>query len=300
MPKEVTHRIEGNAAAEEPTSAQSQTTGSRSQEGTPQDGLGTEEGDSASQQGSEGQGQQTYEYQNPMLRGRTPEEVERIFGMYEQTTREQGARLSATERRMAEMETRSAKAVPEPKVEAQEFFADPMGHVKRALDDTVAPLRQEIQDARAYFRGQDTRVALRQKYDDWDVVEPYVNHLLSQANYPDPNDAGLLETLYYTAKGVMVSQGINVQPTSPQTPSQAAPVRTEVPAVPPQHRASTPPPPPPRPAQSSGKVRELTESEKRIAREHGLTPEEYIKWQEMDISDVATADFDRPKGENNG
>ncbi len=298
MTKDVTHRIEGNAAAgEELVSETSPTTGSPSPPETPPAGS-VPEVEPSGVPGSEPQATPAHEYQNPMLRGRSPEEIERIFGMYEQTSREQGARLTASERRLSEVEGRPAAPAPEPKVEATEFFADPMTHVKRALEETVAPLREEIREAKSYVTGQDARAGLRNQYADFAQVEPYIDYMLAQTPYPDPNDPGLLNTLYFTAKGMMASQGISVEsptptPTAPGAPQPAAPT------VPPQHRASTPPPPPPSPAApGSEALRPLTETEKRLAREQGLSHAEYLRWQAMDIADVATADFDKPKEGN--
>ena len=240
-----------------------------------------------------------YEYTHPMLKGRSPEEVERIFRLTEQTVREQGGRLTKAE---SELSKRSEPAPPTTPVEtpsAQEFFAEPVRHIQDELARQIAPLREEIASARQELTAPNVRDQLRTEYSDWEQVEPYVDYLLSQQEFPNPNDEGLLKMLYLTGKGLMVQQGISVEsglpPTTPAeaTPVVAAPATAPV-VIPPQHPASTPPAPPPAPT-AAATIRELTESEKRLAREQKLTPEQFIKWQEMDMDEVAVADFDLPK-----
>lgn len=239
-----------------------------------------------------------YEYTHPMLKGRSPEEVERIFRLTEQTVREQGGRLTKAD---AELRKHSEPAPPTTPVasaaSAQEFFAEPVKHIQDELARQIAPLREEIATARRELSAPNVRDKLRTEYSDWEQVEPYVDYLLSQQEFPNPHDEGLLKMLYLTGKGLMVQQGISVESgLPPTTPTTAPPTPASTPPVviPPQHPASTPPAPPPAPS-AVATIRELTESEKRLAREQKLTPEQFIKWQEMDMDEVAVADFDLPQ-----
>ena len=181
-----------------------------------------------------------------------------------------------------------------------------MKHIQDELARQIAPLRDEITTARKELSAPNVRDKLRGEFTDWDKVEPYVDYLLAQRDFPEPNDEGLLRMLYLTGKGLMVHQGISVEAGAPPSPAPGAPtpvapvVPTAAPVViPPQHPASTPPAPPPAPVAATT-VRELTEAEKRLAREQKLTPEEFIKWQEMDMDEVAVADFDIPAEKKEG
>ena len=72
----------------------------------------------------------------------------------------------------------------------------------------------------------------------------------------------------------------------PQTPS----VRQAPQAGVPQHRPSSTPLPTPT-DKVEAKLRTLTENEARLAREWGMSPAEYIAYQEAEAEDVLTTDF---------
>lgn len=229
-----------------------------------------------------------------MLKGRSPEEVERIFNTMEAATREQGATLTKLSREMTELKTQTAAppAPAEPAVSAQDFFNDPMAQVRKEMSRQIEPLVEEIRGARDELTAPNAREKLAREYGDWGQVEPYIDVLITQQNFPNPNDEGLLRMLYLTAKGYMTHQGISIDPAADPQPQPGLPQQQPV-VAPPQHRASTPPPPPP-PTPQQPQVRELSENERRLARESGMSAEQYIKWQEMDMDEVAEADFDSP------
>ena len=224
-------------------------------------------------------------WNNPRLQGRTQREVDNLYGLAEETVQQQGRRLSEQESRIRELEglvTSRPPAESSPGVSSQEFFADPAAHIDRMLTAAVAPLREEIQEAKRTLGAGDSRERLRREHPDFESVSPYLDMLLQRGNYPEPDDYGLLQTLYFTAKGYMADQGIDVraQPIH-ESAANAPPQGTMIP----QHRASTPPPPP-RSADPTQPSRALTENEKRLAREYKMSDEDYLKWQEMDERDV--------------
>jgi hypothetical protein len=212
-------------------------------------------------------GSQT-EFTNPMLRGRSPREIEMMFEVQSRAMREQGQRLSMAE----------SRPEPEPVIEAE----DPLGIrdvveqvVKRELGNAIQPFRDDL----ATRSRVDGRAALRQKYDDWASVEGMVDWLLAESGQPET--PSLLETLYYTAIGIQAKQG--GQPVRQPEPQRGN--RAQIP----QHRPSAAPMSPP--AGSASRTRELTESERQFAKMNNMSPEEYIKWQDMDAESVATSDL---------
>lgn len=230
------------------------------------------------------------EYRNPRLKGKSVEEIDRLVSTFEDTVREQSQRLSSLEREKATRPT--APAAP---AEKPDFFADPYAAMKRAMDEEIAPLRAELKGATDFVGRREVRQQMRERYGDWDQVEPYVDQLLAKQNFPDPNDPGLLETLYYTAVGVMTRQG-SYAPT-PGGRSEPPPREGDRPAAPPQHRASPPPPPPPPAPPGGGKTppRQLTESEKRLAREYKMSEGEYLQWQDAEAEDVPMSNIGIPE-----
>lgn len=250
---------------------------------------------------------QDYQYRHPLLQGRSPEEVERLFQMQENAMREQGAQLTGIVSEVRELKASMSQppAPSEQEVTPQEYFQNPVKAIRSELDRQIQPLREEISEAKSMATAPMVRDKLAQEFGDWSAVEPYVDALIAREQFPDPNNEGLLRTLYFTAKGMMTHQGIDVSQPAPvpgqPAPGQPAPVPGQPPAqtmVPPQHRASSPPPPPP-PAPAQPKTRELTEHEKRLAGEYGMTAEEYIAWQETDMDDVAESQIGIPEEKPN-
>ncbi len=236
-----------------------------------------------------------HRYTNPRLAGRSPAEVEGLYGLAEETVRQQGQQISDLTRRMQQVEATPPKT--EEKISSSEFFAEPAAAIENLLEKQIKPLREEVAEAKRLATAPAAREGLRREFPDWDQVEPYVDHLLQQQDFPDPTNPGLLKTLYYTAKGLMVSSGVDIgspaaQP--PHAPQGVVPGQAPPGMAPPQHRASTPPPPPRTPGETAP-ARQLTELEKRLAREWKMSDEEYLYWQDLDERDVPTSVYGMPE-----
>jgi hypothetical protein len=246
---------------------------------------------------------QDFEYSHPLLQGRSPEEVEKLFKMQENAMREQGAQLTGLVSEVRDLKSSMTQppAPAEPEVTAQEYFQNPVKAIRSELDKQIQPLRQEISEAKSMATAPLVRDKLAAEFGDWAAVEPYVDMLIAREQFPDPNNEGLLRTLYFTAKGLMAHQGVQPTPQPAPVPGQPAPAPGQPapqPMVPPQHRASSPPPPPP-PAPTQPQLRDLTENEKRLAREYGMTAEEYIAWQDTDMDEVAESEIGIPEEKTN-
>ena len=118
------------------------------------------------------------------------------------------------------------------------------------------------------------------KFGDFDKYRPHVETMLQNMGVgPTQVTPDLLESLYYGAKGYIATHEANVASTAaPPTSTQRPP--------PPQHRPSSAP----LPRSKSTELRELTEDERRLAREFGLSHKEYLEWGAKDEGDVANAE----------
>lgn len=231
-----------------------------------------------------------YEFRHPTLRGRSPEEIERLYGLQESATNELGAKLTSIESRLEQMAERGERPPKEEtkKRSADEFFADPEGATEQLLERSVGKLREElkreIHSVAREFR-PDPRDGLRQKFDDWSEVEPYIDHLLRQQKFPNPDDPKLLESLYYTAVGIRTKMGDrNMDDRRERGGEEEVGEERGYKGSIPQHRASSPPKPTKK-DDGGKKRRQLTESERRIAREQKLNDEEYLDLQNPNYDD---------------
>lgn len=257
-------------------------------EKTPPEGQDPLSGTSPS--GDEG----VYEFEDPLLKGKSPQEIEELFRMSKQVVSGQKSRL---DQQGKELEAARTAPLPDPaKVPEKDFFTDPDSAMKRLtdhMDKQIGTLRTEIKDARQDFAAQGVDERMAAKHPDWAETRPYVDMLLAEQNFPNPNDENLLGSLYYTARGLMLERGmisVKKEPTGEEGDSvpkaHGGPI--------PQHRVSPPPPPPRKP--KGGDEKEVTwdqldETEKAMARYYKMNPTQFKEWQNADIGDVATSDI---------
>lgn len=221
------------------------------------------------------------EFSHPSLKGKTPEQIEKEYLLLHETVREQGRKLSE----LAQRPQPQPQQQPQLTVDPKQFWENPTEVLAQLVQNAVAPLREEIRLAKQELRAPTIRERLRMKYDDFSTYEPIIDQLLAQRGL-DPLAVGEaeLETLYFTAVGFATRRGF-VKPQEQGKETQS------VKPVIPQHRPSAAPLP--NSQQNKPKIRELTEYERRLAREWGMTPEEYIRWQEASDEEVALPE---PKG----
>lgn len=271
--------------------------GDEPSQGTQSSSEPTQEGDQGDQgsegtsQGSEGtpspssptEGAQTpFEFKHPRLQGKSPEEIEKVFGLLEHTVRDQGQQLSTLH------ETKPPSGEPDvrPKpqdVSDEEFWKNPTGSIKsmmqEMLTEAIDPFKKDL------ARGAEADVIATMKsqpgFEDFEDYLPVVRELARKQNV-DLTDMNAVRALYFMAvgasqKGMLGSPASN--PPDANTPTGAPPVNqgNPPPPAPPQHPAS--PQPLPNPADKKD-IRPLTESERRLAREYGMSEEDYLKWQD--------------------
>lgn len=243
--------------------------------GEVQDGVGTEDPSTTAADpreggaGSEEFGVQTgfREFGLSTLKGKSDPEVESYVSLLEGTVREQNAALN----------TPPPATTPAPVKEPTDFYDDPRQAIREEVGEMIAPFVSDLRESRA----DRARETMRGEFGgEWTEMEPIVDNLISQGRRAgmviNDHDPAMLRTLFYTAKGYRVH---TAPPTAPGLPPAEGTVAPAAPTVIPQHRPSAAPLPTGR---AKPAVRELTENERRLAREWGMTHEEYIELQEAE------------------
>lgn len=243
-----------------------------------QDGLevseqtaGTELEDQGEQTSTE-QAPVASEFSHPHLQGKTPQEIESLFNLMQNTVQSQTRRINE----LADVPPHATPeaAPPEP---TGDFFEDPLGHLRREMNAAVAPINQEIANIKAQSQVNSAWQAAESKFSDFGKYRPYIEQMLANSRIdPGTLTPELVESYYYGAKGYVATH--NAEQLA-ETPAAPAPQRKP----PPQHRPSGAP----LPKSLQSQPRELSEDERRLAREFGMSAEEFIKWGEMDEGDVA-------------
>lgn len=219
-----------------------------------------------------GESSQTGFQLESLKRLKSNNEVERYVATLEGAVKEQGARLTAAE-------TAPPPPPPtEPVGERKGFWDGPEEYLERDRNVLLEEMRKMVSPFHSDLSASKetrARTQMRSEFgEEWDRYEPVVNGLLAEGQAQglgvDPSNPQMLRTLFYTAKGYMAAEG----PTPTEAPKPSIP----------QHRPSGAP----LPDETGGKpqLRELTENERRLAKESHMTHEEYLNWQEMDEGDV--------------
>lgn len=276
-------------------------------EGQGEDQLGTETTDetTSGSPGSGSSGQDApagspapqHQYQHPLLKGKSPAEIEALLAAQIETTQSLTRELNQRHQEQP--------AAPAPKQEEDDAAAaygdDFMAPKLRTLEDrlakkleqAVAPLREEVTKT----RGDDVRSRLRKEFKHFEVLEPTIDMLLrEQKQNPLTASEQQLKLLYHTAVGYANEKGIDLgrREAAPAPENHNPPKGEEQPPMGiPQHRPSGAP----LPAARGPKKRELNEEERRLARQYfpdAKNPEEeYRKFQEADEDSVVEPGFSK-------
>jgi hypothetical protein len=218
------------------------------------------------------------EFQHALLQGKSSAEIDSLVATLEAATKEQGRELS---RLHAEQSAPVIDTTPAEVPSQEEYFANPgqviRNEVQSALREAIDPFKRDL----AKSNERDVWATVAAGKADFDIARPLIEVYL-QKNPGIPVTVESVTTLYYTAKGYMAenggAMGAAVVPTTPASP----------PAAPPQHAASSHPIPQ---AAKKAAARQLTENERRLARENGYTDEQYLAWLDLTEDEILTAEI---------
>lgn len=267
------------------------------------------DGSGSSEQGNGDQGgsrEEPRQFQHPLLRGKSPEEVERIVQSLQDANRSMNTELN---RRTGEQPTAPTPggqpAGKDPLDEAPDYgdsFIAPHlrtmeERIARRLEKAVGPLQQSHRQAQA----ESSREKLGKELKHFKVLETSIDQLIRDQG-GDPNTAkeGQLRLLYHTAVGLATERGINLNQGEAPAPQgggngsqPAVREQEQQPVGIPQHRPSGAPLPKPQ----GQRRRVLSEDERRLAKEFfpdSKDPEgDYIREQDADEGDVVQPGFSK-------
>lgn len=233
-----------------------------------------------------------FEFSNPNLQGKSPQEIEAIVNLYENTIQSQSSRLN--EVTAAAKKPKGEFDKEPPSYSRDDFFEDPVpimtDIVQREMRRIVEPINTEIEHMRTQGSVNSAWNKVRAKFPDFDEYKPAIEAMLSaQGTAPEDVTAQMLEGLYFGAVGYFFKNGVT--PSGKPVTSGATPPGNEPPppAAPPQHRPSSAPLPR-QPASGERTVRDLTEEERQVARLWGQTPEEYLADQKDSIMELGSVE----------
>jgi hypothetical protein len=184
------------------------------------------------------------------------------------------------EQRIAQMETQQQQANRlDPDALNDEFQRNPASVTAQLMRQENQQSAQQMQEIYAFVQQQKQQTAYQnlkgsfRSRPHWNVVEPYIDQLMQSVS---PITVQTIEWAYYMVVGQLTSNGqLNPTPTPPP------PAR---PPMPPQINPSAPNVPTP----ANRNTVQLTELQKRLAREYRMTDEEYAQWLHADNSAVVT------------
>lgn len=228
-------------------------------------------------------------FSHASLRGRSPEDVERYVSLLENTVREQGTALN----RNATPPATQQQAPPEAEVSDEQYWQNPTGVLRRMIDESLKPFREDLTQTRAVSVVEQ----LRNELPDYDRYAPLIDNMLTQQGITDRSNPNLLKFTYFAIRGQEATMGGGTNTPAPSNQNQQTAMNgsqsqpqqgaNSPPPAPPQHRPSNSPLPQQRGGQTQ--KRQLTESEKRIAREMGQTDEQYLAWLEVPADEVVSS-----------
>ncbi len=226
----------------------------------------------------------------------------RIFEIQQKTVREQGARLTQTENELRALKAKQEEEVkPTVDESAKAFYANPMAAIHEALEKAVAPLNE----FKNRYEGEADYVRIKKGLMSNPV---YAQHLAN------PQFAGIIDDLIADGQrgtgiqvneqiveaaikhtlGGIVAGDVVIAPVAGVTTEEkpGTKIEEENKLIPPYLQPSSPPQ---RKTTTEKQYRDLTENEARLAKERGMSKQEYLDWLEVDPSDVIDSKIGIPE-----
>lgn len=236
------------------------------------------------------------------------ENARKLIALQEGVMRDAARRENELTQRLRGMEERVSKIeAPGPTEEQRnnDFWKNPhravaeivAETVKTEMARTVGPLNERLQksDAEtAYDRAKARIKAMPQFKDVWQHIEGAVDEFArgAAAKGVEVNDA-LVDTAAINAFGAFQLGLLPNKPGAPNPPAPTPPARTTV-QDPPHLRPSVAAIPG-RETNDKPAIRELTENEKRLAREKNQTPEQFLEWLAVPAQMVIHSTIGKPE-----
>lgn len=250
---------------------------------------------------------------NPPASATDTENVTRYNQILEENLREQNRQIQQLQDQLARATTTpAAPAAPQPsdEEERQNFYNRPVATtrqmIQEELDRTIKPLTDFVQQMRGGTESE--KIMSRLKVDPrfaphWDAaVENAVNSVIARLSPDQINEqtiqSTIIQALGLKSIGQLAPVPGSPAPSAPPAPAPSNPPTNGNPPVssPPHMRPSAPPGPN---ANQPVRRRQLTENEKRLAREKRMTDDVYLDWIEMPASQIAKAPIPgASKGDN--
>jgi hypothetical protein len=230
----------------------------------------------------------------------SPEEKDRLLAQQAATIRDGARKQAELDTRLKGLEEK-ANAPPPPSVaerQAREkaFFDAPVTNirdiVREELKETVQPLidfKEEVKGQGEYERLK-SRLKVDPKFSVF-LGNPQVERMVDEMMVNNPKDE---QHLYGVIAGLRGAMALGDVPTPQGLNLGAAPNAPVDTSIPPHLRPS-PPPLPEGKKEGDVKVRDLTENERRLARERGMKPEEYLAWIDEEATDVINSKIGVPE-----
>ena len=233
----------------------------------------------------------------------------RMLDLYEATLRENHQRITRMERELEESRaaTAAAAAPPTATQTPDEFWKNPAQHIRELIKEETTRAVKPLYDFKDRFEARSAYDTLKDRFrsdprykEIFPKIEGAVDQLLSRAEKIDENimNTAVLSAAGALALGMIPQPGATAgnQPATPQTPANPNTPAAPTPGAPVQ-RSDLVTPPHLRPSgaaqhttdEPAGRKVELTELQKRLARENGMTEQQYVDWLELPADKVTTA-----------
>jgi hypothetical protein len=239
------------------------------------------------------------DFKHPLLKGKTPEEVEALVAAQQAALVAQNTELN---RRHAEATPQPAAPTPARSDDASpygdDFLAPRFKVLEERVTDHLGKMIEPLMRGAARSEGEGTRGKLRGELKHFTVLEPHIDALLREQKLdPATVKESQLRTIYHTAVGIATEQGINLSTaaSAPAPAPEAPPTREAPPIMIPQHRPSAAP----LPARPGPARRVLSEEERMLAKVYfpaSKDPEaDYIALQDAPEDAVVQPGFSKDR-----
>lgn len=226
----------------------------------------------------------------------------RIFEIQQKTVREQGARLSNLQKEFDELKVKREEEIkPTQEESAKAFYQDPVKMMKEALAEAIAPLnrfKDKFESDSEYDkikRGLKANPTYAEHLSD-PQFEAIVDELISEGQKMggEVSENMVLASIKHTIGSIAVGEIVLDKKSTKEDKTETESKEEKDKVIPPYLQSSSPP------FKTKGRekeYRDLTENEARLAKERGMSKEQYLEWLVVDSNDVIDSKIGMKKEE---